>query len=77
MTPDREISPQEPLEIHAKVRWLSCSNTECVPGSSKLSIQLPISNENPTQLMEITPRFLLELEKTCRSSPKQSLFRGK
>lgn len=48
VTPDVAIDPSQPVQIGAKVRWLSCSNAECVPGSEKLSLPLPVSSQEPS-----------------------------
>ncbi len=48
MTPGQNVDLSQRITIGAKARWLTCSNTECLPGNAKLALSLPISNEAPS-----------------------------
>lgn len=57
VTPDVSIDPNQAVQIGAKARWLSCSDSECVPGSSKLSLSMPVSSGEPAANAENVPLF--------------------
>ena len=46
ITPPADLKPDTNVELQVAVDWLMCQD-ECVPGSAKLSLLLPISNEDP------------------------------
>lgn len=58
VSPPTEMEPNEQqVQLGAKVRWLSCSDAECVPGSSKESLTLPVSNDVPAVNSATAPIF--------------------
>lgn len=57
VSPPKEGELNQQVEIGAKVRWLSCSEAECVPGSSKENLTLPISNGEPVANPATAPVF--------------------
>jgi thiol:disulfide interchange protein DsbD len=57
ITPDVSTHPDQKVDLGAKVRWLSCSKDECVPGNAKLSLPLPVSLQEPTPNAENTALF--------------------
>lgn len=47
ITPPNDLPLSHPVQIKANVRWLVCSDTECVPGQNEVVISLPVSTEKP------------------------------
>lgn len=47
ITPPESITSQEPLEIGAKLRWVVCSNSECVLGESSTSAKQAVTTQTP------------------------------
>lgn len=46
ITPPESLS-LDPITINADIRWLVCSDIQCVPGSSEHSISMPVLAEAP------------------------------
>ena len=46
LTPPADLKPGATVELQAAAEWLMCQD-ECVPGSAKLMLDLPVSAENP------------------------------
>jgi thiol:disulfide interchange protein DsbD len=46
LTPPADLKPGTTVELRADAEWLMCQN-ECVPGSAKLTLGLPVSAESP------------------------------
>jgi DsbC/DsbD-like thiol-disulfide interchange protein/cytochrome c biogenesis protein CcdA len=46
LTPPADLQPGTKAELRVAAEWLMCQD-ECVPGSGKLALDLPVSAENP------------------------------
>ncbi len=47
----------EPLTLSASLQWLACSEDQCLPGESPLTLQLPISSAKASANQEHTELF--------------------
>lgn len=48
ITPPKSYGEKE-AKITAKVQWVVCSNTSCLPGNKEIALTLPVRNEIPEQ----------------------------
>lgn len=48
MTPSKDLSLSAPVKIDAVVRWLVCSDSNCLPGESEVTANFPVSSQPPT-----------------------------
>ena len=46
ITPPADLQPNSNVELQVAAEWLMCQD-ECVPGNAKLSLQLPVLQEDP------------------------------
>jgi thiol:disulfide interchange protein DsbD len=66
ITPPADLKPGMPAELQAAADWLMCQE-ECVPGSAKLTLKLPVLEEDPkpdpiwgTKIREVLARLPAE-----------------
>lgn len=48
LVPSADLPKETPLKIGAKVLWLVCSDSTCLPGESEVTVTLPVTGQNPT-----------------------------
>lgn len=56
ITPPQTLS-QDPIDIHADIRWLVCSDSQCVPGQAEHSVTIPVTNSAPEPHAQWSPLF--------------------
>jgi thiol:disulfide interchange protein DsbD len=56
ITPPASLQAGAPVELKAAAEWLMCQD-ECVPGSAKLSLSLPVSADDPKPDPDWGPRI--------------------
>lgn len=66
ITPPKNLSTDVPITIQANVSWLAC-NESCVPGSSEVSLSLPVKESLPVVDVDAAAAF----SQTRASLPKK------
>ncbi len=75
ITPPDTLSPDEEVEIGAKIRWLVCSDSTCLPGESNLSASLPVSSQMSAEDPIPTAQFTQAKKLLPTSAAKLGLTR--
>ena len=57
ITPAATLPPDQTATLKAQVRWLVCSDSACLPGTSDLSLQMPIKSSPPLPRKEWAAAF--------------------
>lgn len=70
ITPPKDLNPGSSVDLSATVKWLSCKN-ECLPGSTTVSISLPVSSSSASLLSTVSARLS---ESGSESGEKRSLL---
>lgn len=45
ITPPETLAADKPVTVQANLRWLVCSDTQCVPGESQSEVSLPVADK--------------------------------
>jgi thiol:disulfide interchange protein/DsbC/DsbD-like thiol-disulfide interchange protein len=72
LTPPADLKPGTTVELPVAADWLMCQD-ECVPGSAKLSLSLPVSDQDPLPDPEYGARIRAVLAQLPVADPSWSL----
>jgi thiol:disulfide interchange protein DsbD len=72
LTPPADLKPGTTIALPVAAEWLMCRD-ECVPGSAKLSLSLPVSDQDPVPDPEWGPRIRAVLAQLPVADPSWAL----
>lgn len=52
-----DLKPGQPITLEADLRWLVCSDSNCIPGFGNVKLELPVTKESPTPNQSSIPHF--------------------
>ena len=73
INPPESISSSS-IDINASMRWIACSDTSCLPGSARETINIPVDAKQPKPIQENVQTFAKAREKIPQQGTQIKAF---